>query len=42
MTNDQKITLLGNRLKKIQTRKKENDGVQRKIARELRHLKSAS
>lgn len=42
MTNEQKYTLLENRLKKLLNRHKENQGVCHKIRREMRHLEQAS
>ena len=42
MTKEQKYGLLENRMKKLLNRHKENQGVCRKIRREMRHLKQAA
>ena len=39
MTKENKITLLEERLNKLKNSSKDNDGVQRKLERQLRNLK---
>ncbi len=39
MTTEQKLILAENRLRKLETRKKDNEGVCRRIKREMRNMR---
>ena len=42
MTKEEKMTLMENRLRKLETRKKDNDGVCRRLRREMRNLQKTA
>ena len=42
MTKEEKLTLMENRLRKLETRKKDNDGVCRRLRREMRNLQKTA
>lgn len=42
MTKEEKLTLMENRLRKLETRKKDNDGMCRRLRREMRNLQKTA